>query len=84
MNINLSDVSSTESETLTSRDRHFFSQLNRFMTEESARVGANPSKERYAIFRLAFEKVNYFYLLFIKRIEREKKSHFRFLFYEDN
>ena len=59
MNVDLSDVSSIDSETLTSRDRHFFSQLNHFMTEESNRVGVNPSKERYAIFRLAFEKVNY-------------------------
>jgi hypothetical protein len=61
MDIDLSDVKSNDVIPLTARDRHFFTELNRFMNDESAKVGDNPSKERFAIFRLAFEKVNFFY-----------------------
>jgi hypothetical protein len=58
MDIDLSDVKSTDTVPLTSRDRHFFTQLNHYMNDESAKVGKDPSKERFAIFRLAFEQVN--------------------------
>lgn len=57
MNINLSDVQSDETVSLTSRDRYFFTRLLRYMNTESNNVGRHPSKERFAIFRLAFEKV---------------------------
>jgi hypothetical protein len=62
MNIDLSDVKTADNVPLTSRDRQFFLQLNRFMTDESSKVGDNPSRERFAIFRLAFEQVNLFIL----------------------
>lgn len=58
MDIDLSDVKSIDTVPLTARDRQFFTELNRSMDNESAKVGDNPSKERFAIFRLAFEKVN--------------------------
>lgn len=57
MDVDLSDVKSSDNVPLTTRDRNFFAQLDRFMNDESDRVGLNPSKERFAIFRLAFEKV---------------------------
>ncbi len=60
MDIDLSDVKTNDNVPLTSRDRYFFAELNRFMNDESAKVGNHPSKERFAIFRLAFEKVNFF------------------------
>jgi len=60
MNIDLSDVKINDNVPLTSRDRYFFTELNRFMNDESAKVGNHPSKERFGIFRLAFEKVNFF------------------------
>ena len=60
MDIDLSDVKTNDPVPLTTRDRHFFNELNHFMNDESAKVGDNPSKERFAIFRLAFEKVNFF------------------------
>ena len=67
MNIDLSKVKLTESLPLTSRDQHFFADLTRFMNAESAQVGDKPSKERFAIFRLAFEKVT---LLALSRCAR--------------
>ncbi|CAF0760088.1 unnamed protein product [Adineta steineri] len=57
MNIDLSDVKTNDNVPLTSRDRYFFNELNRYMTDESAKVGNDPSKQRFAVFRLAFEKV---------------------------
>ncbi|CAF1013438.1 unnamed protein product [Rotaria sordida] len=57
MDIDLSDVKSNDTVPLTTRDRNFFTQLNQFMKDESAKVGGIPSKERFAIFRLAFEKI---------------------------
>jgi hypothetical protein len=62
MDIDLSDIRSNDSVPLTSRDRRFFTELDHFMNTESTKVGDNPSKERFAIFRLAFERVNIFYL----------------------
>lgn len=57
MNIDLSDIKPDITIPLTSRDQRFFSQISHFMDEESAKVGENSSKERFATFRLAFEKV---------------------------
>jgi hypothetical protein len=62
MAIDLSDVKSSDTVPLTSRDRHFFTQLTNFMNDELSKIGANPTKERFAIFRLAFEKVKIFLL----------------------
>jgi hypothetical protein len=62
MDIDLSDIRSNDSIPLTSRDRRFFTELDHFMNTESAKVGDSPSKERFAVFRLAFEKV---YISFI-------------------
>ena len=64
MDIDLSDVKSNDTVPLTSRDNRFFTQLNCFMYDESAKVGDGPSKERFAIFRLAFEKVSFFDVFF--------------------
>lgn len=60
MNLDLSDVKSNDPVPLTTRDRQFFTQLERYMNEESAKVGDHPSKERFVIFRLVFERVNTF------------------------
>ena len=57
MDIDLSDVKSMDPVPLTVRDRRFFTELDHFMNEETAKVGENPSKERFAVYRLAFEKV---------------------------
>ncbi|UJR30025.1 hypothetical protein I4U23_017570 [Adineta vaga] len=57
MNLDLSDVKTNDHVPLTSRDRYFFNELNRFMNDESAKVGKNPSRERFAVYRLAFEKI---------------------------
>lgn len=57
MNIDLSNVKTHDNVPLTSRDRYFFNELNRFMNDESVKVGTDPSKERFAIYRLVFEKV---------------------------
>ncbi|CAF4670489.1 unnamed protein product [Rotaria sp. Silwood1] len=82
MDIDLSDVKSTDSVPLTSRDRNFFNQLNRFMIDESAKVGGNPSKERFAVFRLAFEKIieksSLYRPLFQKIFNRNKPRHENF------
>ena len=77
MNIDLSNVKLTESLPLTSRDQHFFSELTRFMNVESAKVGDKPSKERFSIFRLAFEKVT---LLALSRCTRSS----RLIVFEDH
>ena len=74
MNIDLSDIKSTDSVPLTSRDRQFFTQLNRHMTDESAKVGDHPSRERFAIFRLAFEQIidkSYLYRPLFRAIKQE-------------
>jgi hypothetical protein len=60
--IDLSEVKSNDAVPLTSRDRHFFTELTHFMNEESTTVDDSPSKERFVIYRLAFEKVNFFVL----------------------
>ncbi|CAF1130451.1 unnamed protein product [Adineta ricciae] len=57
MDLDLTDVEINDHVPLTSRDRYFFNELNRFMTDESAKVGKTPSKERFAVYRLAFEKI---------------------------
>ncbi|CAF3312584.1 unnamed protein product [Rotaria socialis] len=57
MDIDLSDVKSSDTVPLTVRDRNFFTHLNRFMNDESAKAGETATKERFAIFRLAFEKI---------------------------
>ncbi|CAF1348353.1 unnamed protein product [Adineta ricciae] len=57
MDLDLSDVKINDHIPLTSRDRYFFNELNRFMNDESAKVGKTPSKERFAVYRLAFEKI---------------------------
>lgn len=57
MDLDLSNVKTNEQVPLTSRDRYFFNELNRFMSDESAKIGTDPSRERFAVFRLAFEKV---------------------------
>jgi hypothetical protein len=78
MDVDLSDIKSSDNVPLTSRDRHFFIELNRFMNDELAKVGDNPSKERFAIFRLIFEKVNFFYLF--SRKNSKKKIFLSFLY----
>ena len=60
MDIDLSEVKSNDPVPLTARDRQFFTQLERYMKEESIKVGDQPSKERFVIFRLVFERVNIF------------------------
>ena len=63
MDIDLSDMKSSDTAVpLTSRDRQFFTELDHFMNTESANIGDSPSKERFAVFRLAFEKVSIVYL----------------------
>lgn len=57
MDIDLSDVKSNDPVPLTTRDRQFFTQLERYMNEESTKVGDHPSRERFVIFRLVFERV---------------------------
>jgi len=64
MDIDLNDVKLIDPVPLTARDRQFFTQLNQFMNDESAKIGDNPSKERFVIFRLAFEKVNFYLFIF--------------------
>lgn len=63
MNIDLSDVKSNDPVPLTTRDRQFFTQLERYMHEELSKVGDQPSKERFVIFRLVFERVKIFILI---------------------
>jgi hypothetical protein len=67
MNIDLSDVKLSDYVPLTARDRYFFTELDHFMNNESINVGKNPSKERFAIFRLAFEKVKFFFIYFKRK-----------------
>jgi hypothetical protein len=68
MDIDLSDMKSSDSAVpLTARDRQFFTELDHFMNTESAKIGESPSRERFAVFRLAFEKVCIIYLF-----EKEK------------
>lgn len=64
MDLDLSDVKSNDPVPLTTRDRQFFTQLERYMNEESTKVGDHPSRERFVIFRLVFERVNTFLHLF--------------------
>lgn len=59
MDINLSDIASSESVSFTSRDRKFFNGLMQFMDVETVKLGQTASRERFAIYRLSFEKVNF-------------------------
>ena len=61
MNIDLSKVPPDDTMSISARDRRFFTQLIRYMDMESEKVGPNPSRERYSVFRLSFEKVNQFH-----------------------
>ena len=64
MDLDLSDVKANDPVPLTTRDRQFFTQLELYMKEESAKVGDHPSRERFVIFRLVFERVNILLHLF--------------------